>query len=94
MARNRIQKSLFVLLLAIMILAGCDALNPFCRSARPKPGLTSLAPDYASLSISECVAITCSHKAVYALLSGRMQRVSRNPAHCRKSVPSDRQCPC
>ena len=49
MPRNRIQKSLFVILLAIMFLAGCDALNPFCRSARPKPGLTSLAPDSASL---------------------------------------------
>ncbi len=48
--RNQIQKSLFVPLLAVMFLAGCGALNPFCGSARPKPVLTSLAPNPASLS--------------------------------------------
>jgi hypothetical protein len=48
--RNLIQKSLFVPLLAVMFLAGCGALNPFCGSARPKPVLTSLAPNPASLS--------------------------------------------
>jgi len=48
--RNQIQKSLFVPLLAVMFLAGCGALNPFCGSARPKPVMTSLAPNPASLS--------------------------------------------
>jgi hypothetical protein len=48
--RNQVQKSLFVPLLAVMFLAGCGALNPFCGSARPKPVLTSLAPNPASLS--------------------------------------------
>ena len=48
--RNQIQKSLFVPLLAVMFLAGCGAINPFCGSARPKPVLTSLAPNPASLS--------------------------------------------
>jgi hypothetical protein len=50
MPRNQIQKSLFPLLLAIMFLAGCGALNPFCGSARPKPLLTSVAPNPASLA--------------------------------------------
>ena len=47
---NQIQKSLVPLLLAIMFLVGCGAVNPFCGSARPKPGLTSLAPNPASLA--------------------------------------------
>jgi len=33
-----------------MFLAGCGALNPFCGSARPKPVLTSLTPNPASLT--------------------------------------------
>jgi hypothetical protein len=33
-----------------MFLAGCGALNPFCGSARPKPLLTSVAPNPASLA--------------------------------------------
>jgi hypothetical protein len=49
MPRNQIQNSLFALLFAIF-LAGCGALNPFCGSARPKPVLTSLAPNPASLA--------------------------------------------
>ena len=47
---NQIQKSLFALLLAIMLFTGCGAVNPFCDSARPKPALTSLAPNPASLT--------------------------------------------
>ncbi len=50
MPRDQIQKSLFALLFAVMFLAGCGALNPFCGSARPKPVLTSLAPNPASLA--------------------------------------------
>ena len=50
MRRNQIQKSLFPLLVAIMFLAGCGALNPFCGSARPKPGLTSLDPNPVTLA--------------------------------------------
>lgn len=50
MPRNQIQQSLFALLLGIMFLVGCGALNPFCGSARPKPVLTSLAPNPASLT--------------------------------------------
>jgi hypothetical protein len=50
MPRSQTQKSLFALLLGIMFLVGCAALNPFCGSARPKPGLTSLEPNSASLA--------------------------------------------
>jgi len=48
--RQKNQKLLFVLLLATMFLAGCGALNPLCGSARPKPVLSSLAPNPASLA--------------------------------------------
>lgn len=47
---NQIQKSLFALFLVGMLLAGCGVPNPFCRSARPKPVLTSLAPNSATLT--------------------------------------------
>jgi hypothetical protein len=50
MPRNQIQKSLFALLPAIMFFAGCGALNPLCGTARPKPGLTSFAPNPVVLS--------------------------------------------
>ena len=50
MPSNQIQKSLFALLLGSMLLAGCGVHNPFCGSARPKPALTSLAPNPASLA--------------------------------------------
>jgi len=49
MPRNQIQQSLFALL-GIMFLAGCGVPNPFCGSARPKPVLTSLAPNPTSLT--------------------------------------------
>ena len=67
MPRNRIQKLLFVLPLAIMFLSGCDALNPFCRSARPKPGLTSLAPNPASVSqVQEGLLLTVNGSHFYS----------------------------
>jgi len=50
MPHNPVRKSPFVVLLAIMVLAGCGALNPFCGSARPKPVLTALVPDTATLA--------------------------------------------
>ncbi len=49
-ARQNIQKSLFALLLATLLLAGCGELNPFCGSARPTPLLSSLAPNPATLT--------------------------------------------
>src|ERR1700758_5134700 len=47
---NRFQRSPLALLLTIMCLAGCGGLNPFCGSARPKPRLTSISPNPATLT--------------------------------------------
>jgi len=43
---NRIHPSLrplSTLLLAVLVLQGCDALNPLCGSARPAPSISSLS---------------------------------------------------
>src|SRR5882757_6616053 len=67
MPRNRIQKSLFVLLLATIFLTGCGALNPFCGTARPKPGLTSLAPNPVTLSqIQQGLLLTLNGSHFYS----------------------------
>jgi hypothetical protein len=50
MPRQEIQKPLLALILGSMLLAGCGVHNPFCGSARPKPVLTSLVPNPASLA--------------------------------------------
>lgn len=44
------KKSLFPLLIFVLLLPGCNALNPLCGSARPKPVLTSLAPNPVAFS--------------------------------------------
>ena len=65
--RNQIQKSLFPLLLAIMFFAGCGAINPLCGSARPKPGLTSLAPNPASLAeVQQGLPLTVNGSQFYS----------------------------
>ena len=50
MPRNRLQKSLFALLLGSIFLTACGVHNPFCGSARPVPVLSSLAPNPASFA--------------------------------------------
>src|ERR1700680_115251 len=67
MPRKQIQKSLFAPLLAIMFLAGCGALNPFCGSARPKPVLTSFAPTPASLAqVQQGLLVTVNGSHFYS----------------------------
>jgi hypothetical protein len=67
MPRNQIQKSLFAPLLTIMFLAGCGALNPFCGSARPKPVLTALAPNPASLTqVQQGLLLTANGSHFYS----------------------------
>jgi len=67
MPRNRIQKSLFVLLLATIFLAGCGALNPFCGTARPKPVVTSLAPNPVTLSqVQQGLLLTVNGSRFYS----------------------------
>ena len=67
MPRNQIQKSLSALLLGSMLLAGCGVHNPFCGSARPKPVLTSLAPNPASLAqVQEGLLLTVNGSSFYS----------------------------
>jgi hypothetical protein len=40
---NASLRPLSTLLLAVLILQGCNALNPLCGSARPAPGIASLS---------------------------------------------------
>src|ERR1700751_2563284 len=37
-------RPLSILLLAVLALPGCNALNPLCGSARPSPSISSLSP--------------------------------------------------
>jgi hypothetical protein len=68
MPRNQNQKSLLaLLLLVILFLASCKALNPLCGSARPKPVLTSLAPNPATLSqVQQGLPVTVTGSKFYA----------------------------
>jgi IPT/TIG domain-containing protein len=67
MGRNQTKKLLFPLLYVVLLLAGCKALNPFCGSARPKPLLTSLAPNPATLSqIQEGLVLTITGSKFYS----------------------------
>src|ERR1019366_6203685 len=68
MPRNQIQKPLFALLLGGMLLAGCGVPNPFCGSARPKPVLTSLAPNPATLTQVQQGLHSLSMAATFTLL--------------------------
>jgi len=38
-------RPLSVLLLAVLLFPGCNALNPLCGSARPAPSISSLSAD-------------------------------------------------
>ncbi len=41
---------LSALLIAVLVLQGCNALNPLCGSARPAPGITSLSATTITLA--------------------------------------------
>ena len=87
MPRNQIQKSLFALLLGSMLLAGCGVLNPFCGSARPKPVLTSLAPNPASLAqVQQGLLLTVNGSNFYS-----SSRVVWNGAVLHTTVVSSTQ---
>lgn len=50
-----------------MLLAGCGVHNPFCSSARPKPTLTSLTPNPASIAqVQQGLLITVSGSNFYS----------------------------
>jgi IPT/TIG domain-containing protein len=65
--RQKVQKPLFVVLLAITFFSGCNAINPLCRSARPKPVLTSLEPNPATLvQVQEGLLLTIKGNHFYS----------------------------
>jgi hypothetical protein len=67
MPRNQTRKSLPAIFLGIMLLASCGVPNPFCGSARPKPVLTLLAPNPASLAqIQPGLLLTVSGSNFYS----------------------------
>ncbi len=67
MTRNRIQKSLFALFLGSLLLAGCGVQNPLCGTARPKPGLVSIAPNPAGLAqVQEGLLLTVDGSSFYS----------------------------
>lgn len=67
MRRNQVSKSPFALLLAIMCFVGCGVHDPFCGSARPKPVLTSLAPNPASLAqVQQGLLLTVNGSSFYS----------------------------
>ena len=58
--------SLTALLFLILFLAGCNALNPACAGSRPKPVLTSLAPNPVAFSqIQQGLLLTVSGSRFY-----------------------------
>jgi len=61
------KNSLFSVLFLILFLAGCGAVNPFCGTARPKPGLTSLAPNPVTLNqIQQGLLLTLNGSHFYS----------------------------
>jgi len=67
MPRNLSQKSLFALLFGSLLLTGCGVRNPFCDTARPKPVLTSLAPNPATLAqVQQGLLLTVTGNHFYA----------------------------
>ncbi len=61
------KNSLFSVLFLILFLAGCGAVNPFCGTARPKPGLTSVAPNPVTLSqIQQGLLLTLNGSHFYS----------------------------
>jgi PBP1b-binding outer membrane lipoprotein LpoB len=45
-----VSRSLGAVLFALLILQGCNSLNPFCGSARPAPTITALSVTSVSLA--------------------------------------------
>src|SRR5450432_1613164 len=64
---RKVQKSLFALLLGVMCVTGCGVSNPFCGTARPKPALTLLAPNPASMAeVQQGLLLTVTGSHFYA----------------------------
>ncbi len=67
MPRNQLAKSLFALFFGIVLCTGCGVSNPFCGSARPKPGLTLLTPNPATMAqVQQGLLLTLTGTHFYA----------------------------
>ena len=58
---NRLALQSSWLLVALLLLPGCNALNPLCGSARPSPSLSSVSPTtmvFSSLPLSFVLTAT------------------------------------
>jgi len=76
-----------LLILAAMLLPGCNAINPLCGSARPTPVMTSIAPSsvtYAQVQETVQVTVTGSHFVASSV-------VMVNGTQVTTAVPSDTQ---
>lgn len=61
---NRLALQSSWLLVALLLLPGCNALNPLCGSARPSPSLSSISPTtmvFSSLPPSFVLTATGGH---------------------------------
>ncbi|PYX33340.1 MAG: hypothetical protein DMG80_06340 [Acidobacteria bacterium] len=57
----------FALLFLILFLAACKSLNPLCGTARPKPLLTSLAPNPVAFSqVQQGLLLTVTGSKFYS----------------------------
>ena len=64
---NQLRRSPFIFLLTVLCLAGCGGYNPFCGSARPKPVITSLVPNSATLTqVTQGVLLTVNGGNFYS----------------------------
>lgn len=62
---------LSALVLALLVLPGCNALNPLCRSARPAPILSSLSPTtvtFAAIQQGQVLTLTGSRFVVSSVV--------------------------
>jgi hypothetical protein len=64
---NTSLRPLSALLLAVLILQGCNALNPLCGSARPAPGISSLSVTTVTfLEVQQGFALTVNGSDILA----------------------------
>jgi hypothetical protein len=64
MSSYRLGGNLSPLLLAVLLLPGCQSLNPLCGSSRPVPVISAISPNpmvFAQLPASFVLTVTGSH---------------------------------
>jgi len=74
-------RSIGTLILGILLLPGCNAINPLCGSARPSPVLTSIAPtsvSFADVQKTFQLTVTGSHFVSASVIVVNGIKVSTN----------------